>query len=135
MRKDFNKHTVIRIVISFLLILVGGFAYCNLKSNTIINVLFDKYLLIEKHNHNSTILLFMYNWGIDFVWICSFYLMLSAFCKHKVSLVISLTISISYEISQLLIKTLGTFDVLDIVAYIIGAVSLYVFYKYFRKEV
>lgn len=134
MREKLDKRAFEKMLISVSLILIGGIFYCNLKSNTLINELFDKLFFIKKYNHNSSFMSFMYNWGCDLIWVCSFYLMISAFCKHNYSVIIVLIVSISYELSQILVSNLGTFDFLDIIFQTLSVGILFSFYKYIRKE-
>ena len=134
MREKLDKQALVKIIISFGLILIGGFFYCNLKTGTIINELFDDFFLIRKQKHDSLFLFFMFNWGCDLIWASSFYLMLSAFCKHKYSFVLTLIFSIIYELSQRFICRLGTFDIIDLIVQTLCIVTLFIFFKKVRKE-
>ena len=134
MRDEIDANAKIRLVISLIIILLGGFLYCNLKSDTFINQYFDQFLLIKKYNHNNLFLFFIYNWGFDIIWVISFYLMLSVFCKHKYVLIITLFCAIAFEFLQLVFNRLGTFDILDLAFEIICIAVLFLFFIYFRKE-
>lgn len=130
----FDKTKIIKLVISLVLLLIGIFFYCNLKSQTFINEIFDDFFVIQKLDCNTPILRFMYNWGCDILWVSAFYLTLSVVCERNLSTVIVLVVSIIYEFSQLFIKKMGTFDIIDIIVEVISVLLLYCFFKFWREE-
>jgi len=130
----FDKTKVIKLIVSFVLLVIGIFLYCNLKSKTFINELLDDLFLVQKLEHNTPALRFMYNWGCDIIWVSAFYLTLTVVCKKNVGLVIVLVVSIIYEFSQLFISNMGTFDIIDIVLEVISVFLLHFFFLFNRKE-
>lgn len=134
MRCNFNRVTIIKVFVSFVIILLSGIAYCNFKSNTIINTIFDRYFLVKKIDYNTPILLFINNWGFDIAWIVSFYIMLNAFCYNKLTFILTLLSSLYYEISQCFFKNLGTFDLFDILIEVVCILIIYYLFRHFEKE-
>lgn len=92
----FDKTKVIKLIISAGLLVIGIFLYCNLKSKTFINEVFDDFFLVQKLEHNTPTLRFMYNWGCDIIWASAFYLTLTVICEQNFSLNLVLEIRVDF---------------------------------------
>lgn len=118
-----GKNTI-KLFIAFTTMAIDLFFYINMREQTYINLIFDKYLKCEKiiFDKSSLLFVFLNNWGFDLLWSFAFALTLSCFLSRKNALFIVLVICTFIEILQLIFATFGTFDVIDLIAECIGII-------------